>query len=97
MIAFRDFVPRQVRAPHLGLNASAVQGEYEPLQSALEEANRWIAEAGVKVLNVETVLLPNLWSTYEHGSADPVLGAPNAAPLWYQVIRVWYEDRIHGS
>jgi hypothetical protein len=91
MLSFRDFVPQQVRAPHLGLSADAVQGEYEPLQNALDRANQWIAESGVRVLNVETVLLPNLWSAYEHGSQDPVFGGPSGAPLWYQIIRVWHQ------
>ena len=90
MLAFRDFVPRQVQAPRLGLSAKALQGEYESLETALAAANAWLVGAGVEVVNVETVVLPNLWSNFEEGSRDPVLGGSNAAMFWHQFIRVWY-------
>lgn len=91
MLAFKDFVPRQLRAPRFGFNADALQGEYETLEAALAAANEWLAGQSVRVVTVETVVLPNLWTEWEQGSADPVLGSPSGGPLWYQFIRVWYE------
>ena len=45
------------------------------------------------VLNVETVVLPNIWSPYEEGSADVALGTSGEMPShWHQFIRCWYED-----
>jgi hypothetical protein len=90
MLVFRDFVPRQLQAPRLGLSAKALQGEFESLESALAAANAWLAGAGVEVVNVETVVLPNLWNNWEEGSQDPVLGGSSGAMYWHQFIRVWY-------
>lgn len=92
MLAFKDFVPKQLRPPHLGLSVSAIQGEYETLSAALAAANRWLEQEGARVLNVETVVLPNLGANWEEGSGDPVLGTPSGSVLWHQVIRVWYEE-----
>lgn len=91
MFAFRDFVPKQLHAPRLGFSATAQQGEYETLDAALLAANEWIAREGVRVVNLETVVLPSIWEHWETGSRDPVLTSTAGAPLWYQVIRVWYE------
>ena len=92
MLTFKDFVPRQLKAPRLGFSAAALEGEYETLDAALSAANEWRAQQQVTVVNVETVVLPNLWSSWEEGSKDPVLGSPSGAPLWHQFIRIWYED-----
>lgn len=92
MISFKDFVPRQLRAPRLGLSVDAIQGEYQSLGSALAAANDWIEQSGASVINIETVLLPNLGANWETGSADPVLGQPSGGHVWHQVIRVWYEE-----
>jgi hypothetical protein len=89
MIAFRDFAPRQVSAPALLRPAT-----FEPLERALEEANEWVRSNGIEVLNVETVVLPNLWSPYSRGTADPnQMLQPEFAVAWNQFIRVWYRAR----
>jgi hypothetical protein len=57
MIAFRDFAPQRVK-PHGVLQA--LKGHtYETFDAALTAANDWIQAGGVKVVNVETVVLPN--------------------------------------
>ena len=48
--------------------------EYESFDAALIAANQWIKENEIRVVNVETVVLPNIWSRYEEGSRDPSLG-----------------------
>jgi hypothetical protein len=86
MIAYRDFAPRQLSA------AGFLQpAEHEPLKETLARANDWVREHGIDVLNVETVVLPNLWSPHSEGTTDPnrVL-QPGFAEAWNQFIRVWY-------
>ena len=87
MIRYHDFIPQRTAQP--GFLKPA---EYEPLDVALADANEWIKENDVRVLNVETVVLPNIWSRFEEGTHDPALATSGESPsYWYQVIRVWYE------
>ncbi|MEQ8789435.1 MAG: hypothetical protein RIC55_24285 [Pirellulaceae bacterium] len=87
MIRFRDFVPRMLAEPGL-----FKAGEYESMDEALAAANDWIKENEIRVTNVETVVLPNIWSRWEEGSTDTALGTSGDSPSrWHQVIRVWYE------
>ncbi len=45
----------------------------------------------VKLLNLETVVLPNTWSPHEEGSNDSSLGTAGEFPsLWHQFVRVWF-------
>jgi hypothetical protein len=88
MLQFRDFVPKMLDAPRL-----FKAGEYETLEEALVAANRWIKEDDVKVVNVETVVLPNIWSRFEEGTSDVALGTSGEMPShWHQFIRVWYQS-----
>jgi hypothetical protein len=87
MIQFRDFVPEMLAAPRL-----FKAGEYESLEAALAEANAWIKEYDIKIVNVETVVLPNIWSRYEEGTSDVALGTSGEMPShWHQFVRVWYQ------
>lgn len=87
MLQHRDFVPKMTKAA-----AFLSPAEHESFENALAEANRWIKENEIRVVNVETVVLPNIWSRYEEGSHDPSLGISGDSPsFWHQFIRVWYE------
>jgi hypothetical protein len=87
MLRYHDFVPKQTKQA-----AWFSPAEYQSLDAALAEANLWIKENEIRVLNVETVVLPNIWSQFEEGSSDPALGASGESPShWHQFIRVWYE------
>ena len=87
MIGFIDFAPRMVRPGALFRLA-----EYEALQQAVAAANRWVRQYGVSVLNVETVVLPNIYRSGEEGSADPhLVMSGEMMSEWFQVVRVWYE------
>ncbi|QDU41116.1 hypothetical protein Mal4_54810 [Maioricimonas rarisocia] len=84
MLQFRDFVPRQLD-PGGFFSAS----RYESLQHALDDANTWIGQTGVDVINVETVALPSIHS--EEGSEDVELrSSGEMGTYWHQFIRVWY-------
>jgi len=86
MIDFKDFVPRMVSEA-----AFLKTAEYESFEEALLAANAWIHENKIKVLNIETVVLPNIWSRWEEGSTDTSIGTSGDSPShWHQFIRVWY-------
>jgi hypothetical protein len=87
MIAYRDFAPRQIRR---GFLTDALTGaQYETFDAALAAANAWIAQEAVTVLQLETVVLPNLWAAGEEGPADAAL-TTYASISWHQFLRVWY-------
>ncbi len=88
MIRYRDFVPHMLQAP--GLFRS---GDYESFDTALEAMNDWLRAEKVRLVNVETVVLPNIWSRWEEGSSDVALGTSGEMPShWHQFIRCWYEE-----
>jgi len=87
VIAFEDFEPRVVEAGGF-LSAPT----YETVREALADANAWIEERGIRVINVETVVLPNVHAPHEEGTEDPSLRVSgDFAARWHQFIRVWYE------
>jgi hypothetical protein len=86
MIGYRDFIPRVLVKERWFKKAT-----YETFDDALAAANSWIAEESVKVVNIETVVLPNIRDLDERGSKDAELTAWDRETSWYQVIRVWYE------
>jgi hypothetical protein len=87
MLRYHDFVPQMIKPA-----AFLSPAEYESFDAALVEANRWIKENEVRVVSIETVVLPNIWSRYEEGTKDPSLGISGDSPShWHQFIRVWYE------
>ena len=62
------------------------------IEAALAAANTWINECDIKIVNIETVVLPNIWSRYEEGTADVALGTSGEMPShWHQFVRVWYQ------
>jgi len=86
MIGFADFVPTVVQA-----GGFLRPEERAPVQEAVDRANQWIAEHHVQVLNVETVVMPNLFAPGERGPQDASVGVLGDYPQrWYQFIRVWY-------
>lgn len=87
MIAFRDFLPpTQVeRSAWKGDSFAAA-----PLSQIIPTINAWIASEGIDVVNIETVVLPSLFSPQEDGTTDDShLRAYNVTD-WHQVVRVWY-------
>jgi hypothetical protein len=88
MIQFKDFVPKMIAEPRL-----FKAGEYESFDDALAAANDWIKEGEIHVINLETVVLPNIWSRFEEGTTDVALGTSGEMPShWHQFIRCWYQS-----
>jgi len=87
MIEFKDFTPRQLSK---GGFLSAAQ--YESFEHAVKEAGSWVDSEQVTVINIETVVLPNMHSPHEEGSTDAELRqSGDFVTAWSQFIRVWYQ------
>jgi len=83
-IAYEDFIPQQISGP--GFFSSA---QYESFNEALKAANSFMVGREQKVLNVETVVLPNVWD--EEGTTDVSIDTSGKTySTWHQFIRVWY-------
>jgi hypothetical protein len=84
MIGFKDFAPQITKKGFL-------KTEYQTFEEALSAANEWIAANHVNVVNIETVVLPEMWS--EDGTTDTDLTTSgDMMNRWYQFIRVWYRS-----
>ena len=87
MVHFRDFVPKMIAAPSLFKS-----GEYESFEEAVAAANKWIKEYDIRIVSIETVVLPNIWSRWEDGPTDVALGTSGEMPSqWHQFVRCWYQ------
>ena len=88
MIRYQDFVPQMT-----GQAALFTPATYEPFDAALALANKWVKENGIRVIQIETVVLPNIWSRWEEGSQDTSLATSGeSASHWHQFIRIWYQE-----
>lgn len=86
MIRYVDFVPRQLAASGFFKGA-----EYESFDAAVEAASRWLDGLKGELVQVETVVLPNIHHDREEGSGDPSLRASgDLSSYWHQFVRVWY-------
>jgi hypothetical protein len=90
MLKFEDFIPERIDKPLLG------NPTYESLKSVLARANDWIGESGLKIVNVETIVLPlhtaQRRDHYENNSDNTFFPAwPYGQNPWLQIVRVWYE------
>ena len=88
MIAFKDFLPDQINPKDRRMSVG-----YQSLVSAVERANEWIsAQSDVSVVNIETVVLPNIYQSREQGSTDTAIRMRGErSDLWHQFVRVWYK------
>jgi hypothetical protein len=91
MIAHQDFVPKMKTAGGLLREA-----EFESLDAAVEAANEWIKQNSVKVVTIETVVLPNIHAPDisgkdQEGTRDADLSTMSGWASWHQFVRVWYE------
>ena len=62
-LAFQDFEPHCTAEAKMFRAAS-----YESIAHVLERVNAWIVESGARVVNIETVALPNIHEKGETGT-----------------------------
>ncbi|MCI4671592.1 MAG: hypothetical protein MRZ79_25845 [Bacteroidia bacterium] len=88
-VQFQDFVPEQIQPPKILKKAV-----FESLQSVLERMNEWLNSSNnLKVLQIETVTLPNIHHSREEGSEDPELRIGEMegyVTRVHQFFRLWY-------
>lgn len=88
-IGYQDFLPKQLdQTKWLGMT---VETKYETLAEAVTAASDWATAHQVRVINLETVVLPSLHSSMNQGSADAELTTMDGMGYWYQFVRLWYE------
>ena len=85
-IAYKDFFPTVLKSGFFST-------EHEALPATVSRAGQWIRGAGVRVINVETVVLPNI-KTAEEASNVGIRTSGELGSHWYQVVRVWYEGQM---
>jgi hypothetical protein len=79
-LSYKDFFPEVIKERFFS-------DDYEELLATVARASEWVEESGVRVLNVETVVLPNVRGVEDASK----FGITEWSSTWYQVIRVWYE------
>ena len=87
MITYRDF------APHVIKRGLLHEDDYENFDAAVSAANKWLAESNIDLINLETVVLPNISAEKSEGTADGRVETEEAMTSineWYQFLRVWY-------
>ncbi len=85
MLVFKDFAPRRLKPRGL-----LQESEFGSLEEAARAAGNWMKSKGIQPIQLETVVLPNVYGPYEKGTADPEL-IQSGVDEWYQFLRVWYE------
>jgi hypothetical protein len=87
MIPYRyiDFAPIIAQEKLIGLT---VDVQFESLQDTVVRANDWIVRHGVKVVNIETVILPAPLREDEYSTGDN--GFRYIEQRLVQIVRVWY-------
>jgi hypothetical protein len=86
MSVYKDFVPKMV-APPKGILRLQGLAEYEHFDAAAEAAVAWITSNNIRVLSIETVVLPGIPEIISDNSG--VLRNLGTA-IHYQFVRVWY-------
>ncbi len=87
MIEFRDFAPRELSSACVFADA-----RYETFQDAVAAANAWLSDSSTEVVQLETVVLPNVWAPAEDGTADGAVATSGPSDSWHQFLRVWYKE-----
>jgi hypothetical protein len=83
VIGYKDFFPAVVKSGFFST-------EHEELPSTVARANDWIAQSRVRLINVETVVLPNVRQE-EDASQVGICTSGDLSSYWFQVVRIWYE------
>lgn len=81
---YKDFFPKV-------LESGFFSTTHEELPATVARANQWVEESGVRVVNVETVVLPNIRSA-EDASQVGIRTSGELSSHWYQIVRVWHES-----
>ena len=84
-LTFKDFLP-EIQKKILGIPT-----DYESIHEVLTRVKRWIEREQIKIINVETLLLPAMPSGNAESPPARMTGASGSMGT-FQIIRVWYDD-----
>ena len=82
-LSYKDFFPAVLKSGFFST-------EHEALSATVARASEWVSGVGVRVINVETVVLPNIRKV-EDASQVGIRTSGEMSSHWYQIVRVWYE------
>ena len=85
MIAFKDFVPQQIRK-----QGFIKPPQWETVGQVVAAANEWIREQEVAVINVETVIAPDPSRKGVRSGDGNLPGISGSGGGGLQFVRVWY-------
>lgn len=86
VLKYKNFVPRATREAGF-----FTREDYENFDAAVAAADAWIAETGVELVQIETVVLPNMFASGEKGPNDTfIYQSGDMSSHWHQFVRVWY-------
>jgi hypothetical protein len=84
MFQFKDFAPQMTKK-------GIFKVDFQTFDEALAAANAWMTKNQIDVVNIETVVLPEMWG--EDGTTDTDLTtSSDMMNSWYQFIRIWYKN-----
>jgi hypothetical protein len=89
-ISYQDFFPMVLKPGKI-----FTPDVLETLSETVVRTNCWIVQSGVKVMNVETVLLPNV--NHRDPLQSSFYSGGDGRTNWYQIVRVWYELETPSS
>ena len=88
MIRFKDFEPEELQKGNYHK-----QGYYRSFKDIVFQANNWLKTNDVKLINIETVVLPNIHNAVEDGTEDVALRTSSESINdWHQFVRIWYKE-----
>jgi len=67
---------------------------FEDTEQVLLRINSWVEENELVLLNIETLLIPNMFHRSNERTSTKGFFATNPSSqkvTWYQVFRVWYQ------
>ena len=85
MIAFKDFVPKQTRK-----QGFIKPPQWETVEQVVAAANEWIREQEVAVINVETIIAPDISRKGVQSGDGSLPGISGGGGGGLQFVRVWY-------
>ena len=83
-IRFKDFVP-EVTSMGIFRNPTAPS-----LKEITEDVNSWVEKTNTKIINIETVIVPNL--NIKDYQSQSISSTVNGSAYHLQIIRVWYKE-----
>ena len=88
MIKYKDFSPEITRANILG----AVK-ESDSFELVVKQVNIWVGSNPIKVINIETILFPNLHLQPKMADLENGVMTVGQGHNIFQCVRVWYEEK----